>query len=509
MFFTKFFILVIISLNVFAHGGDSGPSSLEEEFSKMSHFHLPINYSTGEGYYFGFEIGKLEDEFTIENHPVAFGGMDKIVRATCLSESSPKLIEVCPDDSSYLLLENKKWDLGLGFESHTHLPLPGVGVGIGFTYLKGKDYYSYRYLNHKKEKRAPLNFPLNVDEFSNWRNGDQLVYMAKGTVVFNVYIGFEPFVHLGPMVSRTGVHRISMKKIDEKTLIAEIGDFKSNDLSLEGDAIVLGGELNRGKGKASSVSYEFNMEDPQVYPVLAQLMMGRLDLVNQSVLEGFANVVFKSDSVNKGWTSSGGISIPIVFMNGRYRGTYSSVGTAEEFEEGELHKHDVYSISKVKDHFTRGVFSDHLWVNQTLVSTIVREQDHPDESIMSVVLNWTYSRDHFRHSEFQRKIKRAARSTGIKALESIRLPRETKGYVKINVSINLAAEHILKVLNKKQKDELEALQKRSDYEGLNKKLLKFMNRFFKDDQDLTEFFQDKMPSIQIGVEGENLKRSIL
>lgn len=509
MYLIRFFLLTLISLNVFAHGGDNGPSTLEEEFSKMAHLHLPLNYSTSEGGYLGYEIGKLEDEFTIENHPVAFGGMDKISRATCLAESTPTLIEVCPEDASYMLLENKKWDLGLGLESHIHLPIPGVGFGVGLSYIKGKDYYSYRNLENKNEIRKPLSFPTSYAEFKNWRAGDQLFYMAKGSIVLNVFIGFEPFVHLGPLFSHTGVHRISMKKIDEKTLIAEIGTLKSNDLSLEGNAIILGGELSAGKGKASSASYEFNMEDPRVYPVIASFLVGRLDLVNQSVLEDFGSVIFKSDSKNKGRTSSGGISLPILFMNGGYRGTYSSIGTADEFEEGELHKHDVYSSSKVKDHFTRGVLSDHLWVNKTLVSTIVREQAHPDESILSVVLNWSYSRDHFRHSEFQRKIKKAAKSTGIRSLEFLKLPKEAKGYVKLNVSVNLAAEHVLKVLSKKQKTELENLQKKNDYAGLNKKLLKFMNQFFKDDRDLSEVFQDKMPSIQIGVEGANLKKSVL
>jgi len=288
---------LIFSFNLFAHGGDSGPSTLEQEFSKLAHLHLPINYGTNDGYYSGYEIGNLEKGLAVESHPIAFGGIDKIVRATCLEQSTTGLIEICPPEAPYYLLENKKWDLGLGLEAHMHIPFPGVGVGIGFGYLKGTNYYSYRYLKNKNEKRATLNFPLSTEEFKNWRVGDQLFYMTRGTVYFNMYIGYEPFVHLGPQISRTGVHRITMTKVDEKTLIAEIGTIKAKDFSVEVYGLVLGGEFNKGRGKASSHIYQFNMDDVESYSHLANFMSGRLALVNPSVREGAVKVIRKVASL--------------------------------------------------------------------------------------------------------------------------------------------------------------------------------------------------------------------
>jgi len=490
----------LLSLNVFAHGGDSGPSTLEQEFSKLSHVHVPVNYSTHEGYYLGYEIGAMEEGLVFENHPVAFGGMDKIVRATCLDQSLTEVIELCPENSPYVLLENKKWDLGLGFESHMHLPIPGVGLGAGISYLKGKNYYSFRYLTHKNEKRTALNFPVNPEEFKNWRSGDQLSYMSKGTIVFSVYVGFEPFVHLGPQIFRTGVYRISMKKIDDKTLIAEIANLKSKDLSLEGSAIFAGGELSGGKGKSNSVTYEFDMEAESTYPVLAHFIAGRLDLVNQAAL-------VKSDSINRGRSALGSFGFPMLFNRGGYRGTYASQGSVEELEEGHLHKHDVYSLSKVKDRSTRGVLSEHMWENKTLVTTIIKEKDEPTHSLLSVVLNWTFSRDHVKLSQFEKKIRKVARITGLSKLREIKLPDGTRGYVKIDLSINLSAEHVLKVLTPDQKAELEDHQNKNEYQALNKKLMKFMNAFFKEKDE--QWFLENNPQIQVGIEGENLKKSVI
>ena len=499
--------LLLLSLNCFSHGGDSGPSSLEQEFSKLSHLHLPVNFSSHEGFYLGYEIGAMEEGLVVENHPTIFGGADKVKRTTCLEAAPTAVIELCPDNAPHLLLENKKWDLGLGLESHLHLPIPGMGFGVGVSYLKGKTYYSTRNLTHKNEKRAALNFPLSPAEFQNWRAKDQLFYMSKGTIVFNVFVGYEPFIHLGPQVSRTGVYRISMRKTDEKTLVAEIANLKSKDFSFEGFAILAGGEFTGGKAKANSVTYEFNMEDESSYPILANFVSGRLDLVNQAMQEGSHNVVMKTDSVNTGRAFMGSFGFPVLFNNGGYRGTYLSNGTMEEFEDGELHHHDVYSRSKVKDHSTRGVLSDHLWENQTLTTTIVREEDEPTKSVLSVVLNWSFSRDNIKHAQFLRKMDKAARVTGLNQLQEIKLPALTRGYAKVDVSINMAAEHIFKVLNQNQKIELAELQVKKDYSGMNKKLMKFMHAFFKEKKG--QWSLEGKPLIQVRIEGENLKQTVI
>ena len=123
-----------------------------------------------------------------------------------------------------------------------------------------------------------------------------------------------------------------------------------------------------------------------------------------------------------------------------------------------------------------------------------------------MVLNWSFSRDHIRHAQFERKLKKAARITGINQLKMIKIPAGTRGYAKVDVTINMAAEHILKILSHEQKIELEKLQIKNDYQGMNKKLMKIMTSFFKGSEQ--GWFSENKPVIQIRVEGESLKKSL-
>lgn len=155
-----FFFLFILPSLAFSHGGDDGPSSLVEEFAKTSHIHLPVSYSTTEGLSFGLggshgeehhedDLHADETGLEITVHPIALGGVDKIRRMISeeVSESKNLKIEASTAHSPYSLVENKKWDLGLGIEGETHLPLPVFAAGVGVSYLKGKNYYSIRKLN--------------------------------------------------------------------------------------------------------------------------------------------------------------------------------------------------------------------------------------------------------------------------------------------------------------------------------------------------------------------------
>lgn len=507
------FVLLLSSSLVFGHGGDDGPASLEQEFSKQSHTHLPINFSSHDGFSFGFDLGgHHEDEATegshedhgvhFEAHPMISGGYDKIKRTICLEESEHDEIESCSSSARHLLFENKKWDLGLGLESHTHLPV-ALGVGVGVGYFKGKNYFSYRVLNSKSENRAPLSFPRTKEEFNCWRVGDQLAFMSKGSVLFSVVLGIDPFFHVGPEFTHTGIHRVLVKKTSDKTLVAEFSVIKSNSLGLEGSVLVGNVGASGSKGHSEAFSYEFNMMNEQAYLAFEYFLAARLDLLHQEIQKGIGQVILKNQLKNRGRTLSGSIAVPVLFYNGGYVGRFSVKGTMDILEEGELHPHEVYSTSKIKDHFTRGVASDHFWENSSLVTTVLREIGKNDESVISVVYNWTYSRDHFKRKQFLRKLKKLFRKTQSEKLNSILLPSGTKGYVKIDINLNLSAHDVLKVLSKKQKEVLANFQKRHDYAGLNKQLLKFM------DKVLEEMPEDFHHHMEVKLEGENIKKTVL
>lgn len=510
---------MLLAFDAYSHGGDDGPSSLEQEFSKLSHIHLPVNFSTHHGLILGYKFGEHEHEEHHEEeepeveaanlnfHPVFFGGYDKIQRLVCLEESREQKIEVCPENVPHLLLENKKWDLGLGGEMDMHLPIPNVGVGAGITYIRGKNYVSVKVLNNRNEKRPKLNFPTHQSEFKNWRVGDQLTFMSKGSVILNVFIGIEPFFHMGPELIHTGVHRISAKKTSDDTLQVEFGVVKSNSLGLEGNAIVLNSEFNRSSGKSSSVIYEFHLNDEKDYPAIAALFKGRLDLTNKLMMNSGGEILLKTNLKNKGTSFSGSLGLPIVYFNGISRGTYHSNGEIEEHEEDEIHHHQVFSSIKSKEHFTRGVLSKHLWENQSLITTVVRDEHESKESILSTVMNWSFSKDRVKSTLFDKKMAKLARQTGLMEFTSVKLPAGTEGYVKVDVSINLAGKHIMSLLTSEQKLVLESFQKKNDYKGLNRSLLRYMHLLFSNQIGLLN--KKALPEIEIRIEGQTLKKSLV
>ena len=512
---------LFISLCAHAHGGDDGPSTLEQEFAKLSHIHLPMNYSTHHGLIWGYEIGAHDGEENDHNesegidvnlHPVLFGGFDKIRRYVCLESAQNQAIESCPESAPHLLVENKKWDLGVGGEVDYHLTIPYTGVGGGITYLRGKNYISMRTLNNKNEIRAKLNFPTNETEFSNWRVGDQLTYMSKGSVIINVFIGVEPFFHMGPEVIHTGIHRVTAKKTTESTLQVEFANMSSNSMGVEANAIIMNAEGSKSSGNSNSITYEFNITSAKDFNAIAALFAGRLDVTNKSLSDSNVKVMLKNSIHNKGASISGNFGFPILFFNGGSRGIYHSNGELEETEEDEnkveeIHHHQIYSSTRLKEHFTRGAISKHAWENRTLITTVVRDEHHPDESILSVAMNWSFSRDEVKDGQFKRKLRKLARQTGIDAFNSVRLPWDAQGYLKLDASINLSGGQVLAALSEEEKNSLQAYQSKNDYQGFNKSLLFFMNSKFKAGTLLMN--ERVQPKIELRIEGENVKKTTI
>ena len=502
----RFLLLVAVSFNVFAHGGDSGPSSLEQEFSKLAHIHLPVNFSSAEGFSLGFDLGNEEHSgFSVESHPVAFGGFDKITRYTCLSRSEGTEIEACPENSPYQLLENKKWDLGTGLEVHTHLPIGGLSLGIGFGYMKGKTYYSVRQLTHKKEKRSQLQFPVSKDAFSDWRNGDELFYMTKSTVFFNVILEAGPIVHFGPQVSKTGIYRVSLRKHDDH-LVAELALIKSKDFSVEGYAMAAGAEFSTGKNKSESLTYEFDMNDDRSYEALAYFLGGRMDSVNSLLQSGDLQARLITD--NRGISFSAGFGIPVLYMNGGYRGTYKTSGRYDlKEEDGSFHEHEIHSIAEIRDHFTRGVWSDHRWENSMLSTSVLREKDEPTESLLTVSYNWSFGRDHIRENQLLRKFRKIDLRWKTNLSKLIRLPSNTTGYLKVSLVLSLNGGHVMKLLSVSETKELETFQAKNDYPGLIKKLQKMMARILpKKDFGVLE---GDLPRFKVILEGESIAKAAI
>ena len=489
--------LLLFSSNAFSHGGDDGPSSLEAEFSKLSHIHLPMNYSTHHGLSFGYEIGAKQESGAEENsielniHPVFFGGFDKIERLICLEESDSKKVENCPSNSKYLLLENKKWDLGIGGELDIHLSIPGTTVGAGVTYIKGKNYFSLKMLNNKNEIRPKLELPTHYSSAGKWRIGDQLTYMSKGSLIINAFVGYEPIFHVGPEFIHTGIHKITVKKISINIFQVEVGLMRSDALGVEANGVIFNAETSKSKGMAKSLIYEFNINNPNSYLGLNTLFAGRLDLTHKLLLESNGSIILKNLVKNKGKSFSGNFGFPILFFNGGSVGTYASVNNIEEIEDNEIHQHQMYSVAHVKEHFTRGFLSNHLFLNRSLFTTLIKE-GHDEESVLSATYSWSFSEDKFSEIKLKEKIQKSLLKLGFKNIPILDFSNNHNGYLKAEINLGLSGAQILHLLNLSNLEKIKLIeQNKIDNKLELRKFLKNHKKLVQQRELVEESYSDK------------------
>ncbi len=481
----------LFSLNAFSHGGDSGPSSLEDEFSKTSHIHLPVSYSPSNGLSYGYQIGGHEHEdeghgseehhdethdesaegdldhesgehadsddvhadetgLEITIHPQVIAGFDKFKRYVSQEESTSQdlVVERASEDKEFILIENRKWDLGFGIGAETHLPLPIFAAGLGISFLKGKNYYTIKRLQSKGERRPSLPLPLSKEAIAGWRTGDELSYATKGSLILSALIGIEPFAHFGPVYAHTGTYKFKALLQDSEKLQVEVTTTSTDSIALEGNVIVGSVEAGKSKGHAASMMYEFDLTHPQAFHAVKALFNGRLDVVND-LLVTTGKIQLKTDLMNRGTFVSGSFGLPYVYFNGAGRGVYHVEGKIDEVQEG--HKMQVFMTSSIQERFTRGILSKHRWENKSIVSTVMRG----DHSLISSILSWSFSQDKATSSLVHKKLGKLGNLFGLSLPTEVRLPAGKLGYVKADFNLNLSGQDVLQLLNG---DELQKLK---------------------------------------------------
>lgn len=462
-----FLVLLISSIDAFSHGGDDGPSSLEDQFSKTSHLHLPVSYSSMHGLSSGFHIGEShtdelpdhdhedthgdETGLEVNIHPQVAGGFDKITRFINQeeSESNSEVIEASDPSTPFIQLVNKKWDLGLGLEIETHLPNPLWVAGVGLSYLKGKNYYTKRVLKNRSEKRSSLELPVSSEALSSWRLGDELAYASKGSIIFNIIIGIDPIIHFGPLYSHTGTFRYKVRLEDEETIEVEVTTMTSDSISIEGSAIVLDADAGKTRGISKSIKYDFDLTNPESFKAMDALFRGRLDITNDMLMKSGGSIHLKTDLFNFGTYFTGSFGLPVIYFNGMGRGTYVTSGTIEDDENNKL---EVYSTTSQKENYTKGVASRRKWENQSIVSTVI----NGETSILSSVFSWSYSLDKANDTTLMKKFRKLADVFGIEKLKYLSFPQRDLGYVKADFNMNLSGRDVLDLLHGKELNDLKA-----------------------------------------------------
>lgn len=422
---------------------------------------MPFSYSNTHGLSFGYEIGgdvheheegaehddtEADDSgLNFHVHPTVNGGFDKIRRLVNLEKSKNTSfeLETADEQSSYLLLENKKWDFGLGMGAETHLPIPMFAAGISVSKVIGKNYYSMKNLKSKNEERAPLLLPVSKENLNSWREGDQLSYSTRGSFIFSVLVGIDPFFHVGPSYSHTGTYQINASLKHHDHLEVQITTLKTDSVNFEADTILVGVGASKTKGHSKSILYSFDLNDEKVFTALSYLFQGRMDLVNQELLGSGGRIKATTDLVVTNNSVSAFYGIPVLFNAGVSRSNNYQEGEISEHHPDETHRSKFYISTSYRDSHSRGILSNHRWENNSIVATVVTGED----SLLSTIFSWSFSKENMKASQLKAKLNKIARTLPLTALKEVQFPEKHMGYVKTDVSMNFSGADVLFLLN--------------------------------------------------------------
>jgi hypothetical protein len=458
----KLFLLFILTLGLDAQGNDNheGPSNLEDEFSTLSNIYLPINYAAINGISTDnilpeHEVDEIEDDLfgdftglTNNFSPIAYASWQKVTRLVSLQEGSldSTNIEAAEDESAYLHIENKKWDLGLGLESSIDLPNPLGIAAARVAFLKGKNYYSIRTLKHKHEKRDALRLPTSQQNLKGWRVGDKILYATRGGVVLNLFLGLRPLLTLGPQYIHSGSYRIKAHLASLNVMEIEVTVTKTDSLGLEALSAPFKLDVSKGKGLLDSVVYQFDLNNSEASKAMAHLFDGRLDLTNQQMLLSSGQIQL-STKIQHSYTSfSGKYGFPLLHVIEGRLGQFESNGKIEKKDSSGIHELEVFSSASSREYFTRGILSHQRWYNETVASTVLRGTEQSG-SVISSFYSWSFSKDKMNKKTLRKKLSKLAKVFNTQKLNAIQLPQKRMGYLKADFAINLSGGDILYLLN--------------------------------------------------------------
>ncbi len=445
--------------------------SLEDEFTEYSETKLPLSYSTINGLSFDYFSQKDDSDENDDNlfndltglsvnlGPTGIASIEKIKRLVNLEEANPALttIQESKNDSSYLFIENLKWDLGVGIEAYDYT-IPGTIVG-GFStsLLRGKNYYSVRTLHSKSEIRKKLKMPLKLENLSDWRVGDQIFYATRGGVVTNMFLGFRPFFSIGPEYVHLGSYRIKAHLIAPKKLQIEFTTTSTDSISFEYSSTPISFDLTRGFSHIKSMLYEFDLTSPEAVSGIIDLFHGRLDRTHEKMLNLNGEIKLQTDIHQHSLNFSGKYGIPIVYINGSSLGTSHHEGKIEIIEENIKKEFDVFSYSSIKESYSKGFISDKKWNNETIATTILRGTNTPI-SVIGSIYSWSFSKQDMKVKNLKKKFSKLSKVLRKPKLNELQFPNKKLGYLKAEILLEFSGGDLLFLTNK---ENLNSLKKHS------------------------------------------------
>lgn len=380
--------------------------------------------------------------------PLLYLNADKYRYLINLSEHSLNTksipLEIGNEDQGFLVVEQKRFEVGIGVMAHGHLPVNAF-IGFGILPSMGIDFYSERKVSDLKaaENLGRVTFPKDIETLKLWNDGDLLLYRREASISFTAMGGISG-LSAGIGYTAKGLWQINLKKAGENKLLASVSKIKINSLMGMVGMEFLSLNLGLFGNEDNSFTFEFDLAHPNAEKAYHEFIMGKFKLAQKLANEGVVSGVERvSKSRTKSFGQYFGVNIGIPFL-ARYeynRSKILSVTDSYNYKSGiEIdNTMGIFSVmTQTKGPITRRVsrikmFSAHHQYITSHNSHKSSENDHSHKikEVLGANIKWMYQRKSLNGDTFNDEMDDLKRMTGLWEKLNFSLPMEKLGLVKI------------------------------------------------------------------------------
>ncbi|NRA44181.1 MAG: helix-turn-helix domain-containing protein [Oligoflexales bacterium] len=466
------------------HHHNINKDSISEIERESPYIHTPIHIGFDGTLSLTFMHGHSSShglEYSVS--PIFLINGDKIKRLVKLGEQkSPVPLPITDpnDGKGYRLIRKKAFDIGIGMAPHAGL-LNVVG-GIAAMGHRGKSKYYDRFIKDLSELDEPhhLKVPLSQEQLEDWKVGDQLVFAHIGGVSFHLFIGYDPFVFIGPAYRALGEWKVHLKKVDKNKIEYELVNEKIKSFGMEMEGTFTKLDVEKFHTKEKYFTFLFDLSKPDIPEIFKEVVQGDLKQAQKLSHESIPGLSLSVEGISESQGSRNTCMVSLPFLYGASASKNKVINTSfeKDLENGYTIKTNIalrerrsatfgrISKHKLKTDFFIATHEKSIPTSSIEFPDHFEEVDHEGASEIELTDDdreekdaqrdeiyhqfggtnkWVFESDQITGEELEHKIAKLARLSGFESLK-YRFPNEKLGYVRVELSVMFSQGFLGKVL---------------------------------------------------------------
>ncbi|MCP4914171.1 MAG: hypothetical protein GY909_13750 [Oligoflexia bacterium] len=242
------------------------------------------------------------------------GFINKQENPTSLDECPT--VELADSNEGYDFNIVKNYYVSLGAGKSSWFPELGQWANAGLSLIKGSyvGYYGTMLPNQtKKEIKETRRIPRKAEGLEPWNVGDAVFWDSQGGVSFNIGTGISPF-HVGANFVAKGSWSHYVEKTGPNKIYVGVTKRKIRSMAIQGGISYLGASANKIKEWATGLSYELELDTPEVREAYKDLVKGRFNAIQEleAAEHPGVNKIADIEKYKTGFSRSYGSGLPYI-----------------------------------------------------------------------------------------------------------------------------------------------------------------------------------------------------